>query len=146
MIEAPELYTWDPVQRRHSIGGIRSLAFSPDGNRLAVGGIGKIGNIDHLDSKPRVDLFDWRKSERICDFSGEGRGLVEQLQFHPGGDWLLGAGGYTDGFLLICDTAAKKVHAQIKVPMYVHEFALNEGNDRLYTVGHQKVALLELKH
>ena len=26
------LYTWDPVQRRHSIGGVRALAFSPDGS------------------------------------------------------------------------------------------------------------------
>jgi WD40 repeat protein len=27
-VETPGLYTWDPRQRRHSIGGIRSLSFS----------------------------------------------------------------------------------------------------------------------
>ncbi len=57
-LEAPELYTWDPVQRRHSIGGIRSLAFSPDGKTLAAGGSGKISNIDHLDGKALVEIFD----------------------------------------------------------------------------------------
>ena len=145
-VEAPGFYTWDPVQRRHSIGGIRALAFSPDGARLAVGGIGKIGNIDHLEGKPRAELFDWRKGERICEFSGEGKGLVEHLEFHPRGDWLLAAGGYSDGFLLLCDPAAKKVLSQIKVPMYVHDLALNETGDRAYTVGHQKIALLELKN
>jgi WD40 repeat protein len=144
-LEAPVLYTWDPVQRRHSIGGIRALAFSPDGSRLAVGGINKISNIDHLDAKPRVEVFDWRKGERIGEFNGEGRGLVEHLEFHPRGDWLLGAGGYTDGFLMFCDVASKKVITQQKVPMYVHDLALNEGCDKIYSVGHHRIAVLTMK-
>jgi WD40 repeat protein len=141
-LEAPTFYTWDPVQRHHSIGGIRALAFSPDGSRLAVGGIGKIGNIDHLDSKPRIEVFDWSKGERLGEVQGEGRGLVERLEFHPGGDWLLGAGGYTDGFLLFCDPAGTKALAQAKAPMYVHDFALNEKSDTVYAVGHHRIALL----
>ena len=28
-VDAPVMYTWDKVQRLHSIGGVRSLAFSP---------------------------------------------------------------------------------------------------------------------
>ena len=93
-LEAPDMYTWDPVQRRHSIGGIRSLAFSPDGTRLAVGGSGKISNIDHLDGKAPVEVFDWQKGERTHQFaSDQFKGLVEYLGFHPQGDWLLAAGG-----------------------------------------------------
>ena len=144
-LEAPVFYTWDPVQRRHSIGGIRALAFSPDGSQLAVGGINKINNIDHLDAKPRVEVFDWRKGERTGEFNGEGRGLVEHLAFHPRGDWLLAAGGYTDGFLLFCDVAAKKVITQQKVPMYVHDLALSEGCDTIYAVGHHRIAVLAMK-
>jgi WD40 repeat protein len=144
-LEAPTLYTWDPVQRRHSIGGIRSLAFSPDGIRLAVGGISKIGNIDHLDAKPRVEVFDWRKGERACELVGEGKGLVEHLEFHPRGLWLLAAGGYSDGFFMFSDVAAKKVLTQEKVPMYVHDLALNEECDRVYAVGHHKIAVVAMK-
>ena len=95
------MYTWDPIQRRHSIGGIRALAFSPDGNRLAVGGIGKIGNIDHLEGPARVEVFDWRKGQRTHEFPGDGtKGLVERLLFLPDGDRLLAVGGANDGFLM----------------------------------------------
>jgi WD40 repeat protein len=144
-LEAPALYTWDPVQRRHSIGGIRALAFSPDGSQLAVGGIGQISNIDHLDAKPRVEVFDWRKRERLAEILGEGKGLVEHLEFHPRGQWLLGAGGYSDGFLLFAGVAARKVIAQQKVPMYVHDLALDESCEKIYAAGHQRIAVLALK-
>jgi hypothetical protein len=92
-----------------------------------------------------VEVFDWRKGERTGEFHGEGRGLVEHLEFHPCGDWLLGAGGYTDGFLLFCDVATKKVITQQKAPMYVHDLALDEGCDRIYSVGHHRIAILAMK-
>ena len=146
-IDAPELYTWDPVQRRHSIGGIRSLAFSPDGARLAVGGSGKISNIDHLDGKARVEVFDWQKGERTHEFASDKfKGLVEYLGFAPQGDWLLaGGGGDKDGFLTFFDLAAKKVIAQEKTPMYLHDLALNEKADTIYAVGHKKIAVFGMK-
>ena len=100
-LEAPVMYTWDPVQRRHSIGGIRTLAFSPDGNLLAAGGIGKIGNIDHLEGPARVEVFDWRKGERTVEFTSDlPKGLVERLAFFPDGERLLAVGGANDGFIL----------------------------------------------
>jgi WD40 repeat protein len=145
-LETPVMYTWDPTQRRHSIGGIRSLAFSPDGKLLAVGGMGKVGNIDHLEGKARVEVFDWQKGERTHEFPGDKfNGLVEQLTFHPHGEWLLGAGGAGDGFLMFFNLQDKKVVRQEKVAIHVHAFALNEDCTSIYAVGHGKIVLFEMK-
>ncbi|MBX9627691.1 MAG: hypothetical protein K2X82_28085 [Gemmataceae bacterium] len=139
-VEAPVMYTWDPVQRLHSIGGVRSVAFSPDGKLLAAGGTGKIGNIDHLEGKARVEVFDWSAGKRVAEFqSDKFNGLVNRLAFAPDGSWLLGAGGANEGFLLFFDAAAKKVLRQEKVPMHVHDFALSADAKSLVCVGHNRI-------
>ncbi len=144
--EAPVMYTWDPVQRRHSIGGIRSLTFSPDGTHLAVGGMGKVGNIDHLEGKARVEVFDWKKGERTWEFPGDRFvGLVNVLSWHPDGSWLLGAGGAGEGFLLFFDVKAKKVLRQEKAPSHVHDVVLNESRDTIWAAGHNRLTTFELK-
>lgn len=145
-LEAPVMYTWDPRQRRHSIGGIRSVAFSPDGRLLAAGGMGEVGNIDHLGGKARVEIFDWQQGERTHEYGDNSlKGLVERLAFLPEG-WLLAAGGDNSGFLMFFDLAdAKKSQKDEKAPMHVHDLALNESADAIYAVGHGKLVKWSLK-
>lgn len=145
-VEAPVMYTWDPVQRRHSIGGVRALAFSPDGTELAAGGIGKIGNIDHLEGKTRVEVFDWKAAKRVHEFAGDKfNGIVNHLEWHPKGEWLLGAGGAGDGFVLFFDLKAKKAIKQDKLPMHVHDFWLSPEGNSLVAVGHGRAIAYEMK-
>jgi WD40 repeat protein len=144
-LEAPIMYTWDPVQRRHSIGGIRSLAFSPDGTVLAVGGIGKISNIDHIETPARIEVFDWRKGERTHELAELPKGLVERLLFLPDGDRLVAAGGANDGFLLVLDLKSKAILVQEKAPTHVHDAAFGDTCDTLFIAAHGKVAVYELK-
>ncbi|MBY0456811.1 MAG: hypothetical protein K2V38_05705, partial [Gemmataceae bacterium] len=143
--EAPVMYTWDKVQRLHSIGGIRSLAFSPDGKQLAVGGMGKVGNIDHLEGKARVEVFDWKAGKQVAEFPGDKfSGLVNRLAWAPDSSWLLGAGGAGEGFLLFYDVAAKKTLRQEKAPMHVHDFAIADAADLVTCVGHNRVVVYAL--
>jgi WD40 repeat protein len=145
-LEAPGMYTWDPVQRKHSIGGLRSLAFSPDGKYLAAGGIGKIGNIDHLDGKSRLEVFDWQKGDHIVEYADDKfKGLIEHLAFHPKGDWLLGGGGANDGFFLFFDVKTKKAVRHEKAAMHVHAFVLDDKAETIYAAGHGKIQELQIK-
>jgi WD40 repeat protein len=145
-VEAPVMYTWDPRQRRHSIGGIRSLAFGHDSKLLAVGGIGTIGNIDHLDGPHRIEVFDWQSGERKHEISNDKyKGLVEQLEFSRDGKWLFAAGGDHGGFVTFYDVdSGEEIRAE-KAPMHVHEAEFSEDYSRLYTVGHGKIAVWEFE-
>ena len=144
--EAPTLYTWDKAQRLHSIGGIRSLAFSPDGKQIAVGGMGKVGNIDHLEGKARIEVFDWNAPAKpLVELqSDKFAGLVNCLRFAPDGAWLLGAGGAAEGFFLFADVVAKKLVKQEKAPMHIHDFAMNDKADTLTVAGHNKLAVYSM--
>ncbi len=145
-IETPLMYTWDSKQRQHSIGGVRSVAFSPDSKLLAIGGTGQINNIDHLEALARIEIFDWQNNKRLIEHSGDKhKGLVERMEFSPEGDWLVSAGGDNDGFVKFLSIADGKVLHQDKAPMHIHDFELNEESDTLFAAGHGKLVRFEFK-
>ncbi len=145
-LETPVMYTWDPTARRHSIGGIRSLAFSRDNKQLAVGGMGKVGNIDHLGGPSRVEIFDWQAGQQTHEFSNEKfKGLVETMAFGPDGSWLIAAGGDHAGFVQIFDLKEKKQLKEEKAPMHVHAMSLSEDGETLISVGNGRLVTWDMR-
>ena len=144
-VETPVMYTWDPKARRHSIGGIRSLAFSSDSKLIAVGGIGKIGNIDHLGGSSRIEVFDWQSGERKHEIEdSKYKGLVEVMAFGPQNKWLAAAGGDHGGFVSVYNMEDGKLLAQEKAPMHVHDFELAADGSQLHAVGHEQGCVVTL--
>ena len=144
-IEVPSLYTWDATQRIRSIGGIRSLAFSPDGTQLAVGGVGRIDNVDGLSGPSRVEIHNWARRERLSEFTGAQQGLINRLVWHPQNAWLCGIGGGSNGFLLFRNTANNTMIHQANLPMHTHDAVFSEDFTTLYHVGHQKIVVQEMR-
>lgn len=139
-VEAPVMYTWDPKQRRHSIGGIRSIAFSPDGSRIAVGGIGTIGNIDHLGGPARLEVFDWQSGERLHELEDDQKkGLIEQIVWSADGEVILTAGGDHKGFLTFYNAESGERLAQHESSGHIHDILTNADLSVIDTVGHKRV-------
>jgi WD40 repeat protein len=143
-VEAPTLYTWDGVQRIRSIGGVRAVAFSPDGAHLAVGGVGQINNVDSLAGPSRVEVFDWERRQRVLAFTGA-NGMVTRLMYQPQGRWLCAIGGGGSGLVMFYDTAAQAMIHQTNVPTFVHDATFNKDCTSLIAVGHNKMVVMELR-
>jgi len=139
-LETPVMYTWDPRARRHSIGGIRSLCFSPDSKELAVGGIGKIGNIDHLGGPARLEVFDWQSGTRRLELEDtKKKGLIEQIVWSPAEDWILTAGGDNNGFLTFYDSATGDLLHQEGQNGHIHEISVGPEFQQMYVAAHEKL-------
>ena len=69
------------LDRRHPLAGVLARTASSWPSAAS----GKIGNIDHLEGKARVEVFDWKAGKQTAEFPGDKfSGLVNRLAFAAG--------------------------------------------------------------
>jgi WD40 repeat protein len=94
------LHKYDPTFRA-DIGGARSIAFKPDGELLAIGGITNVTNAFAGLGDIAVALVDWKQGKvvQLLEAKEKTRGLAWGIAYHPQGHWIGLAGGGGGGWL-----------------------------------------------
>lgn len=134
-LQAPEFYTYDRKQRDRSIGGIRALLFLPDG-RLAIGGLGPVSNVDGFVGPARFELWDWQAGKMLYRGQDKHHAILEQLEYLPEQNMMIGAGGGDAGpFLGFWDLAAEAPLHKAKPKTHIHHFVFDHAGPRLLAVG-----------
>jgi WD40 repeat protein len=114
---------------RADIGGIRAMAFRPDGGQLAVTGITNVTNAFAGVGNPAAIAFDWTGSRRQtlrpqAAFQGTGWGIA----YHSSG-FILGAAGGNNGALYFWrDDREPSIHT-VTLPSNARDLAVH--GDRL---------------
>jgi len=158
-LQVPTAYTYDPRQRKRSLGGIRSVSFSRDGQLLAVGGMGQVDNVDGLAGKTHIEIWDWKKPQLRAATTAENHtGMISALEYHPKDDFFVGSGGGGDNAFLAFwpttglpekfDLAKDKKESikstRLKSEGYFWRLAIHPNGNEVVTAGHRKLIVWTL--
>src|SRR5262249_17909162 len=150
-LDAGVLHKYDPTFMADH-GGVRSMAFSPDGSLLACAGISNVSNAFAGVGNPLVVLFDWQtgKQKQLLkpkeDFKGTALGVV----YHETG-FLASVAGGNGGVLYFWKSDQAQETFLLKLPGNARDLALHpagrllaiafsDGVMRLYEMGEKKPA------
>jgi WD40 repeat protein len=143
-IDATGFFTHDWDRNNHPWGGLRSMAFSPDGERLALGGM-KNKDVAIIQGNGLVQIFDWQAGKQLHELKAGENLQFESLCFHPQSKWLLAAsGGGNKSRLVFMNPDDGKLIKEVDSQMPVFGVALSEEADKVYTVGRQRITVWKM--
>jgi WD40 repeat protein len=136
-LDAKVLHKYDDGFRA-DIGGARGMAFSPDGNTLALTGITNVSNAFAGVGNPIVVQFDWKdgKPKQLKPketFQGTGWGVA----VHPSG-LTMAAGGAGNGRIWFWK-GEENIHT-VTVPANARDFTLHPSGTAVAVAGANSVA------
>ena len=142
--DAAAFFTADWDRNNHPYGGLRALAFSPDGRSLALGGM-KNTDVAIINGHGLVQVYDWKAGKLTHDLKGGQHLQFETLWFPPGSEWLLALVGGTPQKPSLCffDLKQKRLIKEIANHSTIFGLAVGDKGDTLYTVGRSLAAKWE---
>jgi WD40 repeat protein len=116
------------------VGGVRSMGFSANGQKVYCGGITDTQSAGFAAGKPHIVVLDWAtgQPQRPLRFREEFEGFVTHLSWHPEG-FLLGAGGGKGGAIWFWRPDEEEPFHTVKQVPHVRELAVHSDGVRLLT-------------
>jgi WD40 repeat protein len=138
--DAGPLHTFEGGQMV-DFGGVRGLAFSPDGNALAAGGLHKASNPLGAVHEPIALVFDvkTRKSTRTLVADGIAGGVIWRLRHLADGSLMAACGGTSGGFLLFWKLGSDKAEPKFALPGSARDMDLHTDGLRVATAHHDGI-------
>lgn len=129
--DAAILHKYDPTFGADH-GGVRSMAFSPDGALLACAGITNVSNAFAGIGNPLVVLFDWKtgKQAKLLRPKTAFQGTAWGVKFHPDG-FVMGVGGGSGGSLWFWKPGTGDNFFTLKLPNNARDLDLHPDGRRL---------------
>ncbi len=133
-LDAAKLHTFHKSQRV-DYGGVRDLAFSPDGKRLACGGLINASNPLGAINNPAVVVLDWEtgKQKLMHQSKAKLRGALWNLAYHGDGFLVGGCGGSGGGYLVFWKGDGVNEFHQFKLPNSVKGMDLHPDGMHIAT-------------
>ncbi|HEY7311721.1 MAG TPA: WD40 repeat domain-containing protein [Gemmataceae bacterium] len=130
-LDAKVLHKYDPSFKA-DIGGVRGMAFSPDGTLLACAGITNVSNAFAGVGNPLVVLFDWAagKPKQLLKPKVAFQGTAWGVAIHPAG-FVAAVGGGNGGILWFWKPDNAQDFFNLKLPNNARDLDLHSDGHRL---------------
>jgi WD40 repeat protein len=136
-VDAGKLSKYDTGQGV-DYGGVRGIAFSPDGSLLACAGLIEASNPLGAVSNPAVLLLDWKEGkEKLMQRPKEDiKGVAWGVRYHPDGFIVFVSGGTGGGFLFFTKPDGANEFFKLALPNTGRALDLHPDAMRLATAHH----------